>query len=85
MLVVKTDTGDEDPRAYVVRRVSTLQEAEVVEFVERRVSKQKRLCGGVVFLQSIPRTAAGKILRRQLRDRANAESKKTTRKTEAKL
>ena len=82
---MKTDTGDEEPRAYVVRRSSKLQESDVVRYVELRVSKQKRLCGGVVFLQTIPRTAAGKILRRELRDRANAENKEMIMKSEAKL
>ncbi|KAF2236218.1 phenylacetyl-CoA ligase [Viridothelium virens] len=71
---VKNITGDEEPRAYVVaRNKSMISEAQVEEFIQCRVSKQKRLCGGVVFLNSIPKTPAGKIVRRELRDKANRE------------
>ena len=46
---------------------------DVMTFVRERVAKQKQLCGGVVFVDNIPKTAAGKILRRELRDRAAQE------------
>ncbi|XP_055543044.1 uncharacterized protein LOC129728617 [Wyeomyia smithii] len=41
---------------------------EIVDFVASQVSPQKRLYGGVRFIDEIPRTISGKILRRQLRE-----------------
>jgi len=68
---IKTPTDDEDPRAYVVLAPKSSTTAEdVVEYVSTRVSKIKRLTGGVVFVDAIPKNPSGKILRRQLRDRA---------------
>lgn len=36
--------------------------------IAERVSSHKRLRGGIKFVESIPKTASGKILRRELRD-----------------
>ena len=47
---------------------------EIQEWVRGRVSKHKFLRGGVVIIDQVPKSAAGKILRRQLRDLAKAES-----------
>lgn len=74
MIGVKTIDGDEEPRAYVVRRdKQSLTAEDVMSFVRERVAKQKQLCGGVVFVDNIPKTAAGKILRRELRERGAQE------------
>jgi len=69
------------PRAYVVPKVkpqsgseSVAFSKEIREWVKTRVSKHKFLRGGVVIIDQIPKSAAGKILRKQLRDLANAES-----------
>ena len=71
---VKTIAGDEEPRAYIVaRNRSMVSEAEVIDYVQQRVAKQKRLCGGVAFVDAVPKTAAGKILRRELREVAAKE------------
>lgn len=52
----QSEDGDEKPRAYVVRqRHSTLTEGEVVSSADARVSKIKRLTGGVRFLDAIPK------------------------------
>ncbi|KIW13292.1 hypothetical protein PV08_08480 [Exophiala spinifera] len=68
---IKTPTDDEDPRAYVVLAPNATTTAEdVVKYVNTRVSKIKHLTGGVVFIDAIPKNPSGKILRRQLRDRA---------------
>lgn len=76
MVGVRTVNGDEEPRAYVVRRNEhQLSAEEVMDFVQERVAKQKRLCGGVVFVDYIPKTVAGKILRRELRERGVRERK----------
>ncbi|KAF2647971.1 putative 4-coumarate-CoA ligase [Lophiostoma macrostomum CBS 122681] len=72
---VKTATDDEDPRAYIVARDRTkVSERDIVVFVQERVAKVKRLTGGVVFVDSIPKNPSGKILRRLLRDMAAKRS-----------
>ncbi|CAI4227493.1 unnamed protein product [Auanema sp. JU1783] len=59
----------EKPKAFVVRSDPRLTEREVQKFVESKVSSYKYLTGGVEFIEEIPKSAAGKILRRFLRDR----------------
>lgn len=59
----------EAPRAFVVKKDETLTERDVVEFVSAKVAEHKRLAGGVVFLEAVPKSASGKILRRMLRER----------------
>ena len=68
-------------RAYVVPKMKPRPGAEcaafskeVQEWVQCRVAKHKFLRGGVVIIDQVPKSAAGKILRRQLRDLAKAES-----------
>ncbi|XP_065091160.1 luciferin 4-monooxygenase-like [Ochlerotatus camptorhynchus] len=49
---------------------------EIVKFVAEQVSPQKKLHGGVRFIDAIPKTPTGKILRRELRELAkNTRSK----------
>ena len=61
--------GDEAPRAYVVRRSgSTVDAPHIIEYVASRVSPYKKV-REVVFLDEIPKSPSGKILRRLLRDR----------------
>ena len=76
--VIGIEAGEarsELPRAYVVRRsgVTGVGEEEVREWVEGRLAKYKRLEGGVKFVESIPKTASGKILKRVLREEAKRE------------
>lgn len=61
------------PRAYVVRSQNDLDadeaqlsEQQVKDFVAARLVAYKRLTGGVVFVDSIPRNPTGKIIRRML-------------------
>lgn len=71
--------GGEVPRAYVVRRPgpdgAKLTAQDVKQFFEPRLAKYKALDGGVVFLDAIPKTASGKILKHILRDQAKKEMK----------
>lgn len=46
--------------------------------MDGKVSAIKRLTGGVVFLDAIPKNPSGKILRKALRDRAKEEMQKDT-------
>lgn len=61
----------EVPRAYVVRRpptdMSLLSAGEVADFVSERAAAYKQLRGGVFFVNEIPKSASGKILRKELR------------------
>ncbi|XP_053665949.1 uncharacterized protein LOC128715088 [Anopheles marshallii] len=64
------------PTAFVVRAEgSSVTEEQLIKHVEERVSKEKRLRGGVKFVEEIPKTASGKILRRTLRELVNQKAK----------
>nr|CAI5858416.1 unnamed protein product [Callosobruchus analis] len=59
------EASGELPLAFVVRKPGTkLTEREVEKFVEDHLSPAKRLRGGVIFVDEIPRNPSGKILRR---------------------
>lgn len=66
-------SGNELPRAYVVADKSKVSEQQIKDFVKANVSQYKQLRGGVVFLDSIPKSPSGKILRRELREMAKKE------------
>ena len=74
--VPDSDSG-ELPRAYVVLKPSAdkkeVMEEYLKEWVKERVSPYKRINGGVVFVEKIPKSASGKILRRVLRDLVERE------------
>lgn len=58
----------EVPRAFVVKRDGVeITEKEIQDFVESKVADYKKLDGGVKFVEAIPKTTTGKILRRDLR------------------
>ncbi|KAI6197984.1 4-coumarate--CoA ligase 3 [Aphelenchoides besseyi] len=57
----------EVPRAFVVTNSTALTESELVEFVGRQVASYKQLKGGVEFIDEIPKTKSGKVLRRELK------------------
>ncbi|CAJ0585717.1 unnamed protein product, partial [Mesorhabditis spiculigera] len=63
------------PRAYVVRADDSLTEQMVADFVKEKASAYKQLKGGVEFIDEVPKSAAGKILRRTLRDRVAQRAK----------
>lgn len=63
--------GEEYPRAYVVLQDSHVVSAEdIATWLSQRVAPHKRLTGGVVVTDVIPKNPSGKILRKVLRDRA---------------
>ncbi|XP_075977014.1 putative 4-coumarate--CoA ligase 1 [Anticarsia gemmatalis] len=58
----------EVPRAFVVLKPKhKLTEKEVCDLVAQKLTRYKHLDGGVVFLDAIPRNAAGKIQRNELK------------------
>lgn len=55
------------PRAYVVKKTHSATTAEdIVKHVSDNLVRYKRLSGGVVFVNEIPRSNTGKVLRRIL-------------------
>jgi acyl-CoA synthetase (AMP-forming)/AMP-acid ligase II len=71
----------EVPRAYVVAsqgKNSEKDAEEIVKWLEGKVANHKRLRGGVRFIDEIPKSAAGKILRRILKDKAKEEESSRT-------
>jgi acyl-coenzyme A synthetase/AMP-(fatty) acid ligase len=44
--------------------------------VRSNVASYKQLRGGVVFMDAIPKSSSGKILRKDLREMARAEAKR---------
>ncbi|KAI4147691.1 MAG: hypothetical protein LQ340_005430 [Diploschistes diacapsis] len=68
--------GDEAPRAYIVLNAGGSATAEEIQsWVEKRVSRHKRLKGGVRFVDQVPKNPSGKILRKFLREKAAKEMK----------
>jgi 4-coumarate--CoA ligase len=67
-------SGNELPRAYVVADRSKIDEAAIKNHVKSNAAHYKQLRGGVVWLEAIPKTASGKILRKDLREMAKKEA-----------
>lgn len=66
----------EVPRAYVVAANGKNGEEDakaIVKWLEGKVASHKRLRGGVRFIDEIPKSATGKILRRVLKEKAKQE------------
>ncbi|XP_058466106.1 uncharacterized protein LOC131439286 [Malaya genurostris] len=69
---VPDEASGELPLAFVVLQPGVkLSEEGIKTWVANRLSKEKHLNGGVRFIAEIPKTACGKILRRELRDMAS--------------
>ncbi|XP_075148101.1 luciferin 4-monooxygenase [Haematobia irritans] len=70
------EESGELPMAFVVKQANVvLTEQDVIDFVAERASPAKRLRGGVMFVDEIPKNPSGKILRRVLRDMIKKKSK----------
>lgn len=69
----KTASG-ELPRAYiVVKQGQRLAETDVKTYIAERLASYKKLEGGVVFVDALPKNASGKKLKRILREQAAQE------------
>ncbi|KAJ7446405.1 phenylacetyl-CoA ligase [Mycena galericulata] len=80
------DYSGEVPLAYVVLNAEALKrvsgnasegekiKAELIKHVADHKIAYKRLAGGVVYIDAVPKNPSGKILRRLLRDRARQEN-----------
>ena len=75
VIPVPDDEAGEVPRAYVVLKPDTaLAEDVLAAWVAERVAPHKKLRGGVVYTDEIPKTASGKILRRVVIENDRAAS-----------
>lgn len=74
--VKDVDGEGEVCRAYVIKRPGwedRVTETDVRDWVKGRLAKYKHLDGGVKFVQQIPKTPSGKILKRLLREEYERE------------
>lgn len=59
----------EVPRAYVVKKPGTEVSAqEIIDFIRQNLASHKQLRGGVVFIDEVPKSPSGKILRKNIRE-----------------
>lgn len=60
---------------------------DIQDWLAKRVAKHKRLVGGVVFIDDVPKLASGKIQRKVMREWAKRDAKEmeTGGKTRARL
>lgn len=67
----------EVPRAYIVHarkgKATDKDADEIIGWIAEKVANYKRLRGGIRFIDEVPKSAAGKILRRVLKDKAKEE------------
>lgn len=66
---VSDERAGEVPRAYIVRSNPNLTEAAIQEAIAGKLAPHKHLKGGVVFVEELPKSPAGKLLRRVLKER----------------
>ncbi|KAH7073870.1 hypothetical protein BKA63DRAFT_445156 [Paraphoma chrysanthemicola] len=78
--VYNKDKTTELPRAYIVpaagHKGDNKLEEELHKWLNERVSPHKKLRGGIRFIDAVPKSNAGKILRRVLKEQAKAEGEK---------
>lgn len=67
--VENKEQATEVPLAFVVKAPGheNLSEKDVIDYVASKVAAHKKLRGGVRFIEAVPKSAAGKILRKDLR------------------
>jgi len=69
------EEAGELPRAYIVKKAgATIEADDVHKFLNPEVASYKRLTGGIVFVDSIPKSPTGKILRRVLKSKMLEEN-----------
>ncbi|KIX10704.1 uncharacterized protein Z518_01788 [Rhinocladiella mackenziei CBS 650.93] len=79
VIPISDDAAGEVPKAYVVKAVAASDSdpklrRDIQEHVAKEKADYKRLRGGIEFIDIIPKSPSGKILRRLLRDRERARA-----------
>lgn len=77
--------AQEKPRAYVLPKSMDASKPgvsaqQVQAWIQDKVAKHKYLTGGVVFVDEVPKSAAGKIQRKVLREWAKRDLRQGTAK-----
>lgn len=82
--VYDKNQATELPRAYIVPKAGLGRDEtdakEIVEWLGAKVAHHKKLRGGVRFVDEIPKSVSGKILRRMLKVKAQEEEDASTAK-----
>jgi len=84
---IPSDREGEVPKAFVVKSAAAAKDSDaalkkdIMLYVEKHKSDHKKLRGGVEFIDVVPKSPSGKILRRLMRD----QEKEKLRKQGAKL
>ena len=76
---------EELPRAYVALKAenrNTTTEWDIEKWMSQRVAKHKQLTGGVVFIDEIPKSASGKIQRKELKEWAKKDAEEWKKRRE---
>lgn len=67
VIPIEDEQSGQLPRAYVVSRPGVeVTVEEIAAFIEKDVAHYKQLKGGIFFIEKVPKTASGKILRREV-------------------
>lgn len=78
--IYDNNQATELPRAYLTLKTGVEQSdqkaKEIVEWISAKVAPHKRLRGGVHFIDVVPKSPSGKILRRVVRDKAKQDGRK---------
>lgn len=67
---VPDELAGQVPRAYIVTEGlpdKEKAERDISSYIESQVSKHKKLTGGIVFIEEVPRSNTGHLLRRELK------------------
>ena len=75
MIGVPDPAAGQVPKAFIVLKDDVrVTEDEIMEFVEENVATYKKLRGGVEFIEAIPKSVNGKVLRQVLKDRSKQQN-----------
>ncbi|KAF2860379.1 acetyl-CoA synthetase-like protein [Piedraia hortae CBS 480.64] len=78
---IPSEREGEIPKAFIVKAPGAIEESDkllakdIIKFVEKHKTNYKWLRGGVEFIDVVPKSPSGKILRRQIRDLEKTKNK----------